>query len=760
MPHELSDISAAVQIDNDGVTITGLSARSGQATVQMACRCRGFEPASPLKVSAKACGLELDAALLKVLPEALQAQWNKYLPAGQVDADVSLDYDGRAWRPEVNLRCVNVSFASQKFPYRLQRGEGSITWKHDLLTLEVKAFGGSRPVHLAAVVARPFSAATGWLEAWGEDIQLDEALLAALPDKYRQLVRSLDPRGRADLYWRTWRDEPREEPHRRLLVRLKQCWLRYDKFPYSLADVCGRLEMHDGEWTFRDIRGTHNSAVVRGEGRLAPGAAGNELVLNLVARDVPLEEEFCNALGPNIQQLWRDLRPRGAADFSAEVRYLPERRQFSVALRAQPQRDSTSLDPLRFPYRLDHLQGTLVYRDGQATLEHFKAEHGAVKISAEGTCNFLSDGRYWMRWEKLSIDRLRADRELIQALPERLRKVVAGLRPGGTLNLRGALEVTGGAVPAEPLQWRWDLVAGMQHGGLQLGGVALENVCGELSLQGLFDGQRLRTRGELALDSLNYKECQFTQVSGPISIDDDRVLLGAWVDRPQGVATAGVSDSPVRAPRSIVASLFGGRVFGDAWATLGPDPRYSVTATLMQADLGRCAQEITNGRQRVQGKIVATADLMGTGWSRNALTGRGMVRLSEADLYELPVMVSLLKILSIRPPDQHAFSDATMNYRVEGDHIYFDRIDFRGDAISLRGKGEMDFQSAIRLTFYALVGRGDWEVPVLKQVFHGASQQLMLIHVDGTLQSPQTSRETLPALNHALQQIRDELSRK
>ena len=50
--------------------------------------------------------------------------------------------------------------------------------------------------------ARPFSAATGWLEARGEDIQLDEALLAALPDKYRQLVRSLDPRGRADLYWR------------------------------------------------------------------------------------------------------------------------------------------------------------------------------------------------------------------------------------------------------------------------------------------------------------------------------------------------------------------------------------------------------------------------------------------------------------------------------------------------------------------------------------------------------------------------------
>ena len=33
-------------------------------------------------------------------------------------------------------------------------------------------------------------------------------------------------------------------------------------------------------------------------------------------------------------------------------------------------------------------------------------------------------------------------------------------------------------------------------------------------------------RGELALDSVNFKDYQFTNVSGPIWIDDDRVLLG------------------------------------------------------------------------------------------------------------------------------------------------------------------------------------------------------------------------------------------
>jgi len=39
----------------------------------------------------------------------------------------------------------------------------------------------------------------------------------------------------------------------------------------------------------------------------------------------------------------------------------------------------------------------------------------------------------------------------------------------------------------------------------------LENLCGEASLTGAFDGQHMQSRGELALDSLSYKDHQFTK---------------------------------------------------------------------------------------------------------------------------------------------------------------------------------------------------------------------------------------------------------
>ncbi len=302
----------------------------------------------------------------------------------------------------------------------------------------------------------------------------------------------------------------------------------------------------------------------------------------------------------------------------------------------------------------------------------------------------------------------------------------------------------------------------MQQSNLQCGGIPIENVHGEITLRGGFDGQQLRARGELDVNSLNYKDCQLTQVMGPIWIDEGRILFGswvAWVDRQENGAAATQATGPIQPPRPITANLCGGTFSGDGWVTLEPEPRYAVNAALNDADLARCAEQLAAGRHNLRGRIFATAKLKGTGHTRNTLSGEGSIHLSDADVYQLPVMISLLKILSIRPPDQNAFSTANIDYQIEGEHIYFNRIDFDGDAISLRGKGEMDFQSQMHMAFSAKVGRGEFDLPLVKQVFRGASEQLMRIHVDGTLQNPETRKEVLPEVNRALQQLRDELQK-
>lgn len=750
LPNPLTDMRIVFRADNAGVVIDDLTARCNQATLRMSCRCAGFDAKGPKSIQAEIRQLELDRQLLGILPEQLQNQWQKYRPIGKIDADMKLEYDGQTWRPELSIRCLDVSFTHYKFPYRVDHGKGSLELKDDLLALSITAMSGDQPVRMTAEVARPLNGPIGWFEAKGDNIQIDQALIQALPEKSREVAQSLDPHGTINFYYYCARKVADQPMHQHLEITPNRCSIRYSKFPYPINNVRGKLVMTNQFWTFSNLEGMNDTARITGEGSLTPSLKGNVFVLNLTAKDAPLDEELRNALTPNLQQVWHDLRPRGMVDLTTKISYLSETKQLSIDVRAQPKSDTTSIEPLHFPYRMEKLQGVLLYHDGHVTLEQFKAEHGPVNICTEGYCDFLPDGGWNMHLAGLTVDRLRLDRDLIQALPERLKKAVLTLNPSGPINLRGNLDLIHTGRQGEPLRSQWqDVRIGMMQGAMQCG-VKLENVHGNVILSGMFDGQKLFCRGELNVDSLNYKDYQFTHVTGPVWIDDQRVLLGNLVDRSAEGAPLVNADGT---PRSITANLFGGTMYGDGWVALGAEPRYGLSATLAHADLSQLALEMMDGKQNLQGKIMANVELHGAGTSRNAISGRGSIRLSDADVYELPVMISLLKILSIRAPDRNAFSTSNMDYRIEGEHIYFDTIDFQGDAISLRGKGEMDFQSNVKLNFYATVGRGELDLPIIREVYRGASKQILQIHVGGTLQNPETRKEAFPAVNQALQQL-------
>jgi hypothetical protein len=474
---------------------------------------------------------------------------------------------------------------------------------------------------------------------------------------------------------------------------------------------------------------------------------GNRLELQLTGKDMPLENQLRDALPPKIRRMWEELKPNGVIDLETNISYLAEKKQLNVGVHAAPQKGTTSIEPAFFPYRMDNLQGDLYYRDGHVTLEKIRAKHGPVELATEGICDFQPTGPWEIHFKGLTIDRL--DRDLIQALPERLKKAVLALNPSGTVNVGGNLDFSQNGIPGDPLQSRWDMNINLFQNALQCG-IKLDNLCGNVSLSGQCDGRRVGCRGEIALDSVNFKEYQFTKVSGPLWIDDDRVLFGSWVDeRKQNNPPP--SANPPRQPRPLSANLFDGVVHGDGWVALGAEPRYGLSAELLQADV----RKVIEGRQNLQGRIDATLGLQGTGASHNAMSGRGSIRLSDAYVYELPGMVRMLKLLSLRAPDRNAFSNMDIAYRIEGEHIYFDPINFHGDAISLLGSGEMDWQSNLNVNFRAVVGRAEPQIPFIKEMFSGASRGAMLVRVRGTLQTPDISSEALPAVNQALQQLQE-----
>jgi AsmA-like protein len=199
--------------------------------------------------------------------------------------------------------------------------------------------------------------------------------------------------------------------------------------------------------------------------------------------------------------------------------------------------------------------------------------------------------------------------------------------------------------------------------------------------------------------------------------------------------------------------LLGGVLTGDCHVKLGALPHYHLIASVAQADLQQFAQSNLAGQQKLKGKILAQVNLQGSGGPKN-LVGTGTVHLSDADVYELPVMVSLLKIARAKSPDSTAFTQSDINFAIQGEHVTLNQINLDGDAISLSGHGELtlDGQSnPINLELHSTVGRGT--VPLLSGLLSEASQHIMLIYVNGTLDHPTTRAEAFPTAQGALQQL-------
>ena len=127
--------------------------------------------------------------------------------------------------------------------------------------------------------------------------------------------------------------------------------------------------------------------------------------------------------------------------------------------------------------------------------------------------------------------------------------------------------------------------------------------------------------------------------------------------------------------------------------------------------------------------------------------------MDSAKISEVPVMLAMLKLLSVKQVDRTAFNESNMTFKIEGEHFYFDRLEFLGDAISLRGNGEMSFDQEINLNFYTGVGKGNLRIPVISPLFGRASQNILLIQVDGSLTQPNVSKELFPGFTETLQEI-------
>jgi hypothetical protein len=320
------------------------------------------------------------------------------------------------------------------------------------------------------------------------------------------------------------------------------------------------------------------------------------------------------------------------------------------------------------------------------------------------------------------------------------------LSPTGPLSLNGWVEFSGSGREGEKPSARWDVRCETVGGSLKAG-VALEDVHGGVRLAGQSNGAQFSSRGHINVDSLFCKGVQLVQVQGPLYVDNTRAMFGAWTPALEG-------EPP---PQPISAQTLGGVVQADARSSLAGDGEFALQARLMEGDLRTITRELTGQAKPLSGKVLTTVRLSGSRHGPHTWRGDGAVRLRDADVYQLPVMLAVLKVLRLKPPDTTAFTTSNIDYRILGEHLYFDRIEFTGDAVSLWGAGEMSLERELKLRLFVQVGRSDSPIPLVGDlvapVFREAGRGFMLVHVTGPLENPSLRTETFPGLQEMFEQM-------
>ncbi len=351
LPEALTDVSLVGRADSNRVLIERLNGKYGAATLALALDRAGWSENAPVALSAKVVGLTVDDRMRAALPDPYSKVWNRFKPAGLVDAEVRVTFDGQKWRPILTANCRGISLTdAEKFPYTLEQTNGRVEYhpaengKADQLRLDLTGVGGGRPVkikaeltHVAHTEAEGITTATGVADAEapqrsnayaagyrgasysgtsapphpvgfvkisGNDVPIHEQLIAAIPKNCQPLVRSLHAQGAVDFQFGVeWKDLSQPRGNATLEIQLKDCQIQFARFPYPLQHVQGRVTANTAmaknwNWKLQDIegRGVNDRTIVKCHGEATSDGARYNTDLQFDARDVPLDDTLKNAL--------------------------------------------------------------------------------------------------------------------------------------------------------------------------------------------------------------------------------------------------------------------------------------------------------------------------------------------------------------------------------------------------------------------------------------------------------------------------------
>jgi hypothetical protein len=714
LPMPLEDIEGRLRYADGQIRLDGLTATSGQGRLQLTAHASAASAEADLAGSLRWEHLPVSQRLFTQLPVAMQRIERDYHPEGTVTVDIEFGRRSGRWHGRCALRLEEVSAMCVQFPYRLEHLEGTIDHEFDAAValdafkIDLVGTGGGRPVYIQGKIDDRID-----LKIWADNVPIDDQLRGALRPAFQKLVRQFNPSGVVDVRALVRRGVGEREAGIWCRADVHDAALRYEVFPYPLENVRGTIDIRPDHWEFRDFRGDHNGGEFQARGGAAHAPAGEGVAVFITGTGVLLDDQLAAALRyAQLKRAWSMLHPAGRIDFQATVNQPAARDEPDIAVTVVPRGCSTV--PAFFPYALAGVTGVVRYHDHQVDLSGLEARHGPTVLRVErGKLTLKPGGDIAVDLVNLTGRPLTPDADFVRALPPALGELCAKLGLVEPVTFHTDLTIEVPDDPTRPPYIYWDGGVALADATLSPG-IPLGHVSGSLYCRGQHRGDFGNVLGNVLLETVTVYGQPLQHVQSQIVVD---------------ARQPDILELP-----NLKARLYGGDVGGSLRLRISPAVAFDLDLTASEIDLeefGRCNR--LGPDAQLSGLAFARLALSNQGPEPGELQGGGWLDVPSGKMYNLPLLLDLLKVLSGRVPDKTAFEEAHARFRVQGRRVKVERLELFGAAVSLSGQGTMNLDgSDLNLDFYAIWSRlVQWLPPVIDKIPAMFSQYLFKVKMRG-----------------------------
>ena len=734
-PYRIERLHGTVRFTSRGFETQDMEGYHGQATVRLEGWAKNFGPRVESRILIHARQLALDDDLRAALAPAQQRIYDQYQPGGTADAEVEIyrrPVEG-TW-PDVSLRLtlLNGRFRYEGFPYGLTEAVGQVNILPDRTEIvNVRGQHGQARVVLSGEILGLAGPADprAHLKVTALNVPLDEDLLGALPEKDRAVLRVFHLSGLADVEGTvTTGPGAKGGFEYDLGIQLKGGRMVYEPFPFLAEQVTGHLRLVKGTCRIDSITGYNSGAKIEARGWIDQRADDYAMDLVLVGSDVPLGESLRGALGSEIRQAWSHLAPRGRVDINAHLtKALGPREPVKHHVWVMARDAQATLDV--FPYPLDHVTGQFEFQGSEVRLQDVKARAGPAEFGVTGRIIYNESGPDVSL--AIKTQGLRLEGPLRDALPGPLQSAFDIIHPTGRLDLNlTRLEYHPlGEGKAEAV---WSGSAILDEVGAEPG-VKMAGLVGTAQLSGRWADGKVTLDGQVRIQQ------------GKVA-DKEISNLRMLIEKPPESSTVSF--------RKVEGEFYDGRIEGFATIRLEPTTRYAFDLAATDVNFERLLRDGFHIEHNITGgKLRATLGLWAKGPTAQEVEASGYADITDAHLYELPMVVRILNAFRLSAEDRTAFDKARVLYFARNKDLYLGDIRLEGKAMSLFGAGTVNAANQLNLVFLMGKHNDDPLIPALSELGEGIRKELVVVLVTGTLAEPKVEVRSLSGLTGPLREL-------